>query len=207
MNRNYSYILILLILWYWYNNKKTKKTESVFSDGGSSDGGSGDGGSSGGDGAETIISNFPCQECAEKYNSVEIALDNWINQSKLLMIKSSANDTTFRGLRNEYLLKVHNFINCIKLSGSITPEVLSNANYGSNGFSYTNIVYSNISNSQDPIIRYDPYNVVGRWDVNSPYYQPSSFDMNTINLLKLNANINDAGSGVIFNLLNINWSC
>ena len=204
MNRNYIYILILLILWYWYNNKKTTKTKNIFSGGGGN----------GSEEPETIISNFPCQQCAEKYNSVEIALDNWINQSKLLMIKSNANDTTFRGMRNEYQAKLQNFINCIKGSTSITPDVLVDPNYCTSNtydqsctYSFTNIVYSNISASQDPIIRYDPYNVVGMWDVNSPYYLANSFDMNTTNLLKLNANINDAGTGVVIDLLNINWSC
>tara|TARA_R110000822_G_scaffold101680_1_gene227975 strand:+ start:2031 stop:2594 length:564 start_codon:yes stop_codon:yes gene_type:complete len=187
MNRNYIFLLVLLLLW-WYLSKGKVQNKVI------------------NDPVIPIISNFPCQECAEKYNLVEVSLDNWINQSKLLIIKSSSNDIAFREMRNEYLYNLHNFINCIKGSSSITPIVLADPNFSS-GYSYTYIVYSNISPSQDPIERYDPYNVFGHWDITDQYYLPNSFDADTLELLRLNANYNGWGTGVIIDLLNINWNC
>jgi hypothetical protein len=198
MNRNYIYLLVLLLLW-WYLSKSKDKNKI-----------------NSGDPTDPIIpivSNFPCQECALKYNEMEEYLNYWINESKLLMIQSSTNDTEFRYMRNEYQRKVKNFLLCIKDSSIVSPVIsgdpnfCSSTNYNNCNYQFTYLVYSNISQSQDPIIRYDPYNVVGVWDLNSQYYLPNNLDVDTNNLLKSKANVNDGGLGIIVDILSINWVC
>ena len=203
MNRNYIYLLILLLLFWYLSKGKEEENKEVDGTGGVEP-------------KIPIVSNFPCQECALKYNEMEEYLNYWVNESKLLMIQSSSNDTQFRGMRNEYTRKVQSFLYCIKDSNSILPAISGDPNFcsGSNGnscnYSWTNLVYSNVNHSSDPIIRYDPYNVVGVWDVNSQYYKPNNMDIDTLNLLKSHTNIVSAGQsgfGIIVDYLAINWSC
>ena len=146
------------------------------------------------------------QDCLEKYDIMECKKQEWINFASGLSVKSSQNDTAYRGKRNEYLFAVNNFLACIHNSKNITPKPVVDPSYGTAFTQYTYVVASNISPELDPALRYDPYNDVAHWNPTDQFYLPYIYQIDDWIL----ESANDQGlgkRGTVFDFSDIEFTC
>ena len=185
MDKKSILIIVLIFLYFWW----TRRGKYVYG------------------GSEEIHPDkwFLCfeEKCLESYNKMEQSKVDWFTFSSGLSIQSSQNDTDFSVKINEYLKSVHNFLICLYEMDNINPQPELDPNAGSQ---FPHVVNSKISSSYDPIIRYDPYQVIADWMPDGQYYEPYIYQ--TDNWIFDSANEQGLGArGVIFDFNKVSWNC
>ena len=198
MNRNTTIVILILLFLFFLRSKKGKKISILPNDDVYKP-----------NCLDTSQLSLDClsKTCLEKYDIMECKKQEWINFASGLSVKSSQNDTAYRGKRNEYLFAVNNFLACLYNMNNISPKPVLDPGYGTAFTQYTQVVASNIvDNEDDPVVRYDPYNDVAHWNPTDQYYLPYIYQIDDWIL----ESANDQGlgqRGTVFDFSDIEFTC